>query len=721
MNTLPQIVKQTHLTYYWYYRDTSGEPYALVTRHDITDKKWYHQYQVTDGQWTEGTPTPLPIFGLHLLQNHNSKENIYIFEGERCAEAAHHLGLTALTSMMGAHNAEKADWTALARYREHQNFILVPDNDEPGRTYMKSVYGEICRVLPEAVVKVCSLDLQDKGDDLIDWLQSQSTCPSDWDGFKPFDASASIHLKNAFLKIVDSGAIPAEKFFCEVEKPTFIGPFEPIKDNVFPVKKCPITGFPDVIQLWIKTRAEQMQVPIDYLAAPLLVYTGSIIGKKRGIKVRPGTDWIEFPNLWGMVIGRPSLMKSPAMQAMQKPLTHLINQANLRHDDAHDQHVRLHDKWKILKKAQEDQFKKEIEKKLKNSSSLTMHQIGEMNIEQEPQAPVLKRYRTDDATIEKLGELLIENPQGILLFRDELAGFLYSFEKQGRENDRQFFMEGWSGKDDFHVDRIARGSLYIPSLCISILGSIQPGPLMRYTQASIKGGAGDDGFIQRFQIMVWPEILGEWKLVNSTSSLDLENQVIKIFDYLDALDFDHARKPIFLEFDMEAQALFDIWQHHLENRLRSNELPAHFEAHLAKYKKLVPALALIFELLMAASKTMRASKIGVNALDMAITWSEYLETHAEKVYNSSVNRVTQSAQSLMKRISHGQLNAPFTAREVYYGKHWSGLATPEEVQEAINYLCENNQLMQQLIKTGGKPTTKYRVHPDVFNSTLYNF
>jgi hypothetical protein len=34
----------------------------------------------------------------------------------------------------------------------------------------------------------------------------------------------------------------------------------------------------------------------------------------------------------------------------------------------------------------------------------------------------LRRYKTNDSTVEKLGELLRENPVGLLILRDELVG-----------------------------------------------------------------------------------------------------------------------------------------------------------------------------------------------------------------------------------------------------------------------------------------------------------
>lgn len=138
------------------------------------------------------------------------------------------------------------------------------------------------------------------------------------------------------------------------------------------------------------------------------------------------------------------------------------------------------------------------------------------------------------------------------------------------------------------------------------------------------------------------------------------------------------------------------------------------EAHLAKYKKLVPVLALIFEMSWGAYHEQEPSSIGVDALHIAIKWAEYLESHAAKIYNCSISRLTDSSKSLLKRIRSGQVKEPFTARDIYHGKHWSGLSSPEEVQEVLDYLSERNYLMQQRVMTGGRTMMKYWVHPDIF-------
>ena len=58
-----------------------------------------------------------------------------------------------------------------------------------------------------------------------------------------------------------------------------------------------------------------------------MVGLGSVIGRRLGIRPQDHTDWTEYPNLWGCIVGRPSVMKSPALDQGQAPLRRLAVKA----------------------------------------------------------------------------------------------------------------------------------------------------------------------------------------------------------------------------------------------------------------------------------------------------------------------------------------------------------------------------------------------------------
>lgn len=332
---------------------------------------------------------------------------------------------------------------------------MIPDNDSPGKKYIEGVYHLIRKICPHSEFSVCSLPVSKQGDDFVDWILEHESCPKGWDGFTPIDEPCNIYLKNAFESYVAQHKVDANKHF-NGEKSTIVfdKELEPIGEITTEVLPCPVETLPRPVKEWITVLADQMQIPCDYLIAPWIVYVGSLIGRKRALRLRPGTEWIEHPNLWGMVIGRPSVMKSPAMKAVRKPLAELALQAKLKYERERKQYEFDSEAWKIRRKANEEVYKKEVKSSIENRYSLSKIEYG---TEEPPKEPVQRRYKTDDPTTEKISELLVENPHGLLLFRDELSGWLLSFEKTGRENDRQFFLESWSGKEDFDVDRIGRG------------------------------------------------------------------------------------------------------------------------------------------------------------------------------------------------------------------------------------------------------------------------
>ncbi len=53
------------------------------------------------------------------------------------------------------------------------------------------------------------------------------------------------------------------------------------------------------------------------------------------------------------------------------------------------------------------------------------------------------------------------------------------------------------------MGRIGRGqNLRTPPFALSVLGGIQPGKIARQFKAAVHGAAEDDGFIQRFSILI---------------------------------------------------------------------------------------------------------------------------------------------------------------------------------------------------------------------------
>ncbi len=488
----------------------------------------------------------------------------------------------------------------------------------------------------------------------------------------------------------------------------------PLPEGLPPVAKFDPALLPGGLRGWLEDIAERMQVPLDFPAAGAIVVLSSLVGRKLGIRPKRYDDWTVIPNLWGMVIGRPALLKSPALAESMKPLGRLVADAYEQHQsDLADHEVKT-----LAVEAEKKAFKKRLEKiaaeAVKTGDRAALTEAAQTEAPEDPEPPTPKRYKTEDATVEKIGELLIENPHGLLNHRDELSGWLRSLDKQGREGDRAFFLESWNGTGSFDVDRIGRGSMHIPALCLAILGGIQPGPLSSYVYQATRGEQGDDGLLQRFQVTVYPDPPKQWRNVDRYPNTEAKNKAYRVFKKLDSLKAapgEEDEDVPSIRFNLQAQKVFDQWREELEFRLRSGEMIPALEAHLSKYRSLLPSLALLFELIDSDLEVPVA--VGETAARRAAAWCEYLESHARRLYSSAENPEIAGARTLLERIQKGDLEHGSTVRDLYL-KGWTRLSTPAEAKAALEALEAYGWLRVVSVKPGergGRPAEHMDLHP----------
>jgi hypothetical protein len=307
--------------------------------------------------------------------------------------------------------------------------------------------------------------------------------------------------------------------------------------------------------------------------------------------------------------------------------------------------------------------------------------------------------------------------------RDELTGWLRTLDRAGREGEREFWLEAWNGVGSFDVDRIGRGTLHIRSLTLSIFGTIQPGKLRAYIADAVAEGSGDDGLLQRFQVLVWPDVKEDFKNVDRWPRKDARDKVFEIFKSLDHLDpktlgasEEHSEIPA-LRFAPEAQEMFDEWRTALEKRLRSPLLestPA-YESHVAKYRSLMPSLALIFHLVDAVRGTgidEKGSGVSLASAKKAAGWVDFLDAHARRVYAVELDPEKRPAWALSGKIKAGVVRDGGAVRDLYRSQ-WSGLQTPESVEAGLRRLEALGHVRIAERVTGGRPERIVRLHPDL--------
>lgn len=485
---------------------------------------------------------------------------------------------------------------------------------------------------------------------------------------------------------------------------------QPVPTGLLPVPEFPVAVLPDALRDWLVDISERIGCPLEYPAIGSIVGLSSILGRKVGIKPMRFDDWLVIANLWGAIIGRPGLLKTPALRQVLKPLQKLEQGAHAEYRSQLDDHEAKLIAWK---KRRDRVGGKDVDQL---DDEQLLNQARHI-VEQQPASPPRPRFIVNDPSYEKLGEILRDNTNGVLVFRDELVGLLRKLDKEGNEEARTFFLEAWNGDGSYTFDRIGRGTVFVPHLILSVLGGIQPNPMLGYMFATARSGAGDDGLFQRFQLFVWPDRRGKWNVVDRFPDSEASQRAHAVYKRLSALqglsagaEFDTADLDAtpWLRFTDDAQERFLAWRNEWEERLLSGEYSDALESHFAKYRSLIPSLALLFHLI-----DNDGGPVGLPALNRAIEFGDYLAAHARRIYGAIEDVAGRVARLLANRISAGEVSSPFSLKLIY-DRGWSGLTDPEEVKRGVVRLESLGWVQLVVRKPGiGRAAHEYWIHPNV--------
>jgi putative DNA primase/helicase len=473
-------------------------------------------------------------------------------------------------------------------------------------------------------------------------------------------------------------------------------------DDLPPVAAFNSALLPVAVRALVDDVSERMQAPPDFAAAAAVLALAGAVNRRAVIEPKlHDASWHIVPNLWGAMVGPPGVMKSPVVSAIMRPLERLESESRSAFDTERGDYEAAKEANDIEVSAWKDDFKKAVRKGNDRPARPEFAQTE----------PTPRRLITNDATFEALHTVLAQNPAGLLLLRDELTGWLAGLERQGREGERAFFLEAWNGDKPFTVDRIGRGSVYVPATCISLFGGIQPGRLRSYLADALKDGPSNDGLIQRLQIVVWPDVTKNWRLVDRPPDPRAEDAVARVLQKLAALEPDPTRV---VKFSADAQELFYVWWEELESKLRCGDSHPAMQAHLAKYRKLMPALALLFELADWGSGNGEFPQaVSLDHARQAAACCEYFESHAARMYACITSPDVRAARNLADKIARRDLGEVFSVRDVYL-KGWTGLGTAEEVRRALDILVDAGWVREApevLNSGGGRPSERYQLNP----------
>ncbi len=242
-------------------------------------------------------------------------------------------------------------------------------------------------------------------------------------------------------------------------------------DVMQPVLAPPIPDhcIPPVLRGLVDDHAASMGVPREIMFAGAMGACAGALDDR--IQIEPVKGWKEQPRIWSAIIGSASIKKTPGLKLAMRPLREL--EADQMQIDS----------------ARVAQFRIDEKKHAQDVKKYTEGKIEEQPHPVPPSHPETKRAIVQDPTVAKMSDILMHNQRGLLLYRDELSAWLASVENG---QDRGAYLELYNG-GGLTLDRVARGTVYVPNWSASIIGGIQPSAL-----ANAMRNVPEDGLLQRF-------------------------------------------------------------------------------------------------------------------------------------------------------------------------------------------------------------------------------
>jgi hypothetical protein len=377
----------------------------------------------------------------------------------------------------------------------------------------------------------------------------------------------------------------------------------------------PVDVLPDVLRRFIIEGSKAMGCDAAMLAIPALAACAGCIGVGRAVKLN--ATWPELCILWAVVIARSGAMKSPPMDLALGPIRAFETQTFGEHDEAEAHWREEYERFEVA---------------LKRWKAPKGGAVSGDPRPDEPVRPECTRITVSDTTIEALGPILCANPRGVLLARDELAGWFKDFGayKQGRGGDAERWLELHRG-GTVTIDRKTGEprTLRIERAAASVVGTIQP-PTARRCFTDDRMGSG---LIARLLLVMPPTPRKRWTEAElSHKTREAYRAVVhRLIAMPHNVDEQGQPAPFVHEMTGVARQLWiDFYNAHgadTDDRVDDDEAAA-----FAKLEAYCARFALLLHLVRMASGETDAALIEAEDMRAAVELTEWFKHETLRVY-----------------------------------------------------------------------------------------
>ena len=515
-----------------------------------------------------------------------------------------------------------------------------------------------------------------------------------------------------------------------------------------PVVPFNVTCLPHCLRPLVLDVSERVGVPVEFVAVALINALAGVVGRRAFVYPRERDNtWKESLNLWGGIIAGPGDKKTPLINAVLEPANRIRLEWDAENRAAQKQYKSELAAYKsAMKKIAAD--KKAIEKterdgkkKHKNGEAIESQESDDAKTPAEvkaetflspPVEPINRVFMMNEATPEWLQNANAENPEGLFIVQDELAGWVAEQDATGRELERSLYLAAWNGNSVHGVGRVTRDGR-IARLCWSLFGGFQPDTVRKFLEACL---IVVDGTFPRFQNFVWPDPLDPVarKGVDRTPNEEAIRSVEKVFRAL----LDMKEDQVSLHFAKGlAREKFNTWYDVLNDRIYAEKTP-HIQQHLAKYSGFMAILAGLFQLVdLVANQNSHVKdgevtddtpiaglrEIDADHVEQAIKLVAILESHARRIYSCIKSSTQLSEESLATHILAGDLEDGLTVRDIRRN-NWKGLTRDDQIEDALAGLEELKWVREvetERSPKGGRPTKRWDMNPALIRGSNATF
>ncbi|WP_017734060.1 DUF3987 domain-containing protein [Nafulsella turpanensis] len=396
-------------------------------------------------------------------------------------------------------------------------------------------------------------------------------------------------------------------------------------------KSFPVHAFPSRIQRIISELNRCLLFPVDYTGAASLAAFSAAIGNSFMLENKKGFN--SGAVLYIALVGKPGVIKTHALKAILSPI------------DKRD-----------------GVSYKEYEKRLteyEQAISMTKKEREENNVS-DLERPEWSHTLVQDATPEALLSCLRNNSRGLLLYKDELIGWVKNFNRYSSGSEQEFWLEAWN-QGTISADRKMSRGVRISPAFITVTGTLQPAVL----EELAKNSRSKVGFTDRI-LFAYPDGVKKesWneKEINPDMLKEWENIINKMFDVQMTVNSRGESAPVMLPLDTDAKEILWEWV-----RMNTQKINTTFDERLeGVYIKLEAyslRLSLILQLMRWACGEGSNLVVERESVEGALQLIEYFRGTAEKVYQVLFDSIPIDKEPVKVQNWYNKLNEQVTRKE----------------------------------------------------------